>query len=880
MAHYKSTFSPKVEMRRERRLQMRNIVKSIMDNHVSSEESSSDDSIDYNSSRNILDSIQLDSTTSHATASQNDKFEESILQNTYTLDEDDVLMDDLFDCPQDLSPPLYNNARISVKNATYQLMDFVMEANLDKSTTTKLFKLVKNLLPQPNILPTTNTQILKVLERVSLFRSKFYCNGCYELCIRRGRKKICDNSKCSFSNKALSPCDFSEVVDLDISSQIKTVIERNTSLLFDRHALFQHFDVPYADQYQSVPAPKQQRITLIIHADGSPLVRTTKSSLWPVFASIVELPHQPTLYFVVSGTWKGQVLYPYNEKNDRRRVHADVVLLGKEAERRLMPVDGIKGVSPMLNIFTYPDQIIYDYMHLICLGHTATLIRRWLSLLERSKLLEVDNLLDALRLPHNINISFNHSINDMSEWHAKHFRLFVLNIGLPCIIPHLPRLNSSHFAVYCLAIKLLHCPKSHHEINLAESLIDYYCRAAPEVYDHSIELLSLHAHLYLAEQVRRHGGLGFSSAFCFESCIRHLKKLVHGTRDLASQVAFWFDLRTAIHRPHFQLQSPAGKTKILITRTLAEMEEAAKLIESDPQMTYEMHESVVSDCDEWYKRNSQKENMNSKSFKQNKNRELSSMKQIEFQSNEHQQSPTLAEFNNVHKEASLNKNIPVHHVSDEDSSEYENNMEENINNKNIGKKVSNHSSTKKKRSLSSKKTKFDLQTAKRLRLNNSIELINLDERQLDSSPMVNYMKDLNENNKHLLQQQKQIMLVQDRIEKSLTLILKNQKRIARTINKNNISVLLDMPEMTQSSSNEPSSNVYVRSDGLEIDMMSIPCSLNKVTDFVNKAVDRVFVNINELIALDPIKESIDNDERVKAIKGTFIRIMNKFQFNL
>ncbi|CAF3003505.1 unnamed protein product [Rotaria sp. Silwood2] len=549
MAHYKSTFSPKVEMRRERRLQMRNIVKSIMDNHVSSEESSSDDSIDYNSSRNILDSIQLDSTTSHATASQNDKFEESILQNTYTLDEDDVLMDDLFDCPQDLSPPLYNNARISVKNATYQLMDFVMEANLDKSTTTKLFKLVKNLLPKPNILPTTNTQILKVLERVSLFRSKFYCNGCYELCITRG----------------VEPLRFSEVVDLDISSQIKTVIERNTSLLFDRHTLFQRFDVPYADQYQSVPAPKQQRITLIIHADGSLLVRTTKSSLWPVFASIVELPHQPTLYFVVSGTWKGQVLYPYNEKNDRRRVHADVVLLGKEAERRLMPVDGIKGVSPMLKIFTYPDQTIYDYMHLICLGHTATLIRRWLSPLERSKLLEIDNLLDALRLPHNINISFNHSINDMSEWHTKHFRLFVLNIGLPCVIPHLPRLNSSHFAVYCLAIKLLHCPKSHHEINLAESLIDYYCRAAPEVYDHSIELLSLHAHLHLAEQVRRHGGLGFSSAFCFESCIRHLKKLVHGTRDLASQVAFWFDLRTAIHRPHFQLQSPAGKTKILIT---------------------------------------------------------------------------------------------------------------------------------------------------------------------------------------------------------------------------------------------------------------------------------------------------------------------------
>lgn len=51
------------------------------------------------------------------------------------------------------------------------------------------------------------------------------------------------------------------------------------------------------------------------------------------------------------------------------------------------------------------------------------------------------------------------------------------------------------------------------------------------------------------------------------------------------------------------------------------MEEAAKLIENDPRLTYEMHESVVSDCDEWYKRNSQKENKNSNSSKQNKGKQ-------------------------------------------------------------------------------------------------------------------------------------------------------------------------------------------------------------------------------------------------------------------
>lgn len=133
--------------------------------------------------------------------------------------------------------------------------------------------------------------------------------------------------------------------------------------------------------------------------------------------------------------------------------------------------------------------------------------------------------------------------------------------------------------------------------------------------------------------------------------------------------------------------------------------------------------------------------------------------------------------------------VPVHHVSDEDLSEYEKKNEENVNNKIIGKNIPNHPPPKRKRSLSSKKAKAGVETGKRLRFDDSTESINLDERQLDTSSIASYMKDLNENNKHLLKQQKQIMLVQDRIEKSLKLILKNQKRIARAMNKNNVSLM-------------------------------------------------------------------------------------------
>ena len=83
-----------------------------------------------------------------------------------------------------------------------------------------------------------------------------------------------------------------------------------------------------------------------------------------------------------------------------------------------MVVDGIKGVSSMLKILTYPDQIVYDYIHLVCLGHMVTLVKRWLPLLQQSNLTELDTVLMNLRLPHNISIAFNHSISDVSEWHA------------------------------------------------------------------------------------------------------------------------------------------------------------------------------------------------------------------------------------------------------------------------------------------------------------------------------------------------------------------------------------------------------------------------------------------------------------------------------
>ena len=225
-------------------------------------------------------------------------------------------------------------------------------------------------------------------------------------------------------------------------------------------------------------------------------------------------------------------------------------------------IDGVKGLSPLLRIFEYPKQIILDYMHLCCLGHMSTLIHRWLPILNNESISRINSQLFSLRFPHNVSVRFNYPLNSAGDWKAKHFRIFVLCIGVGLMLRHLPPIMMSHFSLYSVFIKLLHCPNSMEEIQLADEIIHYYCRTANQIYGESIELFSLHAHLHLPQQVIHHGGLSFTSAFCFESSIRYLKKKAHGTRNLATQIGDWIDIERTLNRQLLQPMKSVGVNRM------------------------------------------------------------------------------------------------------------------------------------------------------------------------------------------------------------------------------------------------------------------------------------------------------------------------------
>ncbi|CAF3472495.1 unnamed protein product [Rotaria socialis] len=530
--------------------------------------------------------------------------------------------------------PLFNGSSITLNQAVHKLVSFFNDFNINKRAVIQLLRIIKIFLPKPNRLPTTWKGIMKVLGRVSTSRATFLCSACLQQCQRsRYGTKSCRNERCSVKNRTMKSNDIVELVHLDIRTQVQSILLRN-QLLLNRKELYPMTDICYGEFYCNKSNVTTNRITFIVHVDGSPLIKSSKQSMWPCFASIVELPppirdyqknivllslwtsrvkpdpdvflHETieelkllinngtsifingqeyvisfgTQYFISdlpakalfcktinfngysactechsTGEWNAEnkvVIYPFTQNNLTSRTHEEYINAAREAKKKStrkknISVNGIKGISALLQIFEYPSQIIFDYMHLVCLGHMPSLIKRWCQSIDRSTIRSIDSALDQLCLPHNVNVPFLDSILNASQWKAKNSRLFVLNVGVPIVTLHLPQLLASHFLLYSMAVKMLHAPESIEEINLAEDLMNYYCKTAGLIHDRSIEIYSLHAHIHLAQQVRKHGGLAHTSAFGFESCIRFISKKAHGSKHLGTQISYWIDLQTIMN---------------------------------------------------------------------------------------------------------------------------------------------------------------------------------------------------------------------------------------------------------------------------------------------------------------------------------------------
>lgn len=133
---------------------------------------------------------------------------------------------------------------------------------------------------------------MKLFGRTNLFTTMFLCSLCNTRCGKTTfSTKTCRNETCSRFGLTLKTHEIIELVHLDVRSQLKPIINRNMNLLFESADYFPKFDISTGAFYQNTISESNcNTITLVLHTDGAPLIRTTKQSLWPLFASIVEIP--------------------------------------------------------------------------------------------------------------------------------------------------------------------------------------------------------------------------------------------------------------------------------------------------------------------------------------------------------------------------------------------------------------------------------------------------------------------------------------------------------------------------------------------------------------------------------------------------------------
>jgi hypothetical protein len=205
--------------------------------------------------------------------------------------------------------PLYRQSPISLHKSAISLIRFCRRVNLNKQGVKHLLDTVRDLLPIPNALPRTLPGLLREAGIGPSKRVTYHCCQCMTR-LNSGHDPLC-SPRCSLHDHPRLPVHVGELYAADVEKQLKVVAEKHLSLIngyvHNRHLL--PCDIPNSGIFQQLPRfAGQKHLTLLLQTDGAPLVKLGAKSLWPIQATIAEIPPPVRDYksgVMVLGAWLG-----------------------------------------------------------------------------------------------------------------------------------------------------------------------------------------------------------------------------------------------------------------------------------------------------------------------------------------------------------------------------------------------------------------------------------------------------------------------------------------------------------------------------------------------------------------------------------------------
>jgi hypothetical protein len=206
---------------------------------------------------------------------------------------------------------------------------------------------LSKFMPQPNLVPSSKFKFMKVINNISPQ------NGIYI------KHVICSNMVCQAylgRNINVVQCNVCHSTDLCIFIEnpievlLKFMLEkRDLAQILENTEEFRQDDGMIRDikdgrKYREIPRTSIYDITLVVNTDGVPISNSSKSQIWPLFNTIVEVPAKHrNKYLVMPGLFCGlykpdlsSFLEPYINK---------LAILATEGFRWTHPVTNIIHVS-------------------------------------------------------------------------------------------------------------------------------------------------------------------------------------------------------------------------------------------------------------------------------------------------------------------------------------------------------------------------------------------------------------------------------------------------------------------------------------------------------------------------------------------------------
>nr|XP_050026874.2 uncharacterized protein LOC126522173 isoform X1 [Dermacentor andersoni] len=212
-----------------------------------------------------------------------------------------------------------------------------------------------------------------------------------------------------------------------------------------------------------------------------------------------------------------------------------------------MPVNGIKGPSPLINLNLFNPVLsqAVDYMHCVLLGVTRQLTEFWLDSANSqepfyigapSTIAKLDKRLLSICPPHCFT-RLPRSLADRCFWKASEWKNWLLYYSLPTVLGVLPPRFWRHMSMLAEAIfTLLKSEISPTDLQCAGHLLEsFVCRAA-NLYGTRFMTFNVHQLRHLTSSVEHLGPLWANSAFPFEAGNGKLTKMVKAAKGAPTQI--------------------------------------------------------------------------------------------------------------------------------------------------------------------------------------------------------------------------------------------------------------------------------------------------------------------------------------------------------